>query len=37
MVVACDKWLGMKDLCKIHEDLWSINKISVIPAEPKNL
>ena len=24
-----------EDLCKIHEDLWSINKISVISAEPK--
>ena len=22
-------------MCKIHEDLWSINKISVISAEPK--
>ena len=34
MVVASDKWLGRHK--KIyHEDLWSINKISVIPAVPK--
>ena len=38
------KWLSQatngsewEDLCKIHEDLWSINKISVIPAEPKKI
>ena len=29
MIVACDNGSERKDLCKIHEDLWSLNNLTV--------
>ena len=39
MVVACDKWLGRHEkICVRFMKIYGqSNKISVIPAEPKNL